>query len=48
LEPNNRRMLKTIFFIEKNSPEPKAFIRMYEPLEVTKCKKCIKVIEEQT
>ena len=28
-------------FIEQNSPEPevKVFVLMYEPLEVTKCKK---------
>ena len=35
-------------FIEQPSPEPKvkAFIPMYEPLEVTKCKKCGKVIAD--
>jgi hypothetical protein len=35
-------------FIEQNSPEPKvkAYVPMYEPLEVTKCKKCGKVIAE--
>jgi len=35
-------------FIEQNSPEPKVkvFIPMYEPLEVSKCKKCGKVIAE--
>lgn len=33
-------------FLEQPSPEPKAkvLIPMYEPLEVTKCKKCGKVI----
>ena len=35
-------------FIEQYSPEPKVkvFIPMYEPLEVTKCKKCGRVIAE--
>lgn len=35
-------------FIEQNSSEPKVklFIPMYEPLEVTKCKKCGKIIAE--
>jgi hypothetical protein len=35
-------------FIEQNSSEPKVivFIPMYEPLEVTKCKKCGKVLAE--
>ena len=35
-------------FIEQNSPELKveAFIPMYEPLELTKCKKCDKIIAE--
>jgi len=35
-------------FIEQNSPEPKVkvFIPMYEPLEVSKCKKSGKVIAE--
>jgi len=35
-------------FIEQNSPEPKVkvLIPMYEPLGVTKCKKCGKVIAE--
>ncbi len=35
-------------FIEQNGPEPKVkvLIPMYEPLEVTKCKKCGKVIAE--
>ncbi|MCP8309795.1 MAG: hypothetical protein H3Z54_14100 [archaeon] len=35
-------------FIEQNTPEPKvkAFIPMYEPLEVTKYKKCSKTIAE--
>ena len=35
-------------FIEPPSPEPKvkAFIPMYEPLEVSKCEKCGNVIAE--
>ena len=35
-------------FVEHNSPEPKVkvLIPMYEPLEVTKCEKCGKVIAE--
>jgi phage FluMu protein Com len=35
-------------FIEQISPEPKAkvLIPMYEPLEVTKCDKCGKIIAE--
>jgi len=35
-------------FVEQNSPEPKVkvFILMYEPLEVSKCEKCGKVIAE--
>jgi len=35
-------------FIEQNSPEPKVkvLIPMYEPLEVTECKKCGKIIAE--
>jgi len=35
-------------FIEQPSPEPKVkvFIPMYDPLEVTKCKKCGQVIAE--
>ena len=35
-------------FIEPDSPEPKVkvLIPMYEPLEVSKCKKCGKVIAE--
>ena len=35
-------------FIEQTSPEPKVkvFIPMYEPLEVTKCEKCGKIIAE--
>jgi phage FluMu protein Com len=34
--------------IEQNSSEPKVivFISMYEPVEVTKCKKCGKVLAE--
>jgi hypothetical protein len=33
-------------FLEHPSPEPKVkvFIPMYEPLEVTKCEKCGKVV----
>ena len=35
-------------FIEQNSPEPKVkvFIPMYEPLEVSKCEKCGKIVAE--
>jgi len=35
-------------FLEQTSPEPKVkvLIPMYEPLEVTRCKKCGKVIAE--
>jgi len=35
-------------FIEQPSPEPKVkvMIPMYEPLQVSKCKKCGKVIAE--
>ena len=35
-------------FIEQDTPEPKvkAYIPMYEPLEVVKCKKCGKIIAE--
>ena len=35
-------------FIEQNTIEPKvkAMIPMYEPLEVTKCEKCSKIITE--
>ena len=35
-------------FIEKKSPEPKimALVPMYEPLQVSKCKKCGKTIAE--
>ena len=35
-------------FIKQNTLEPKVkvMIPMYEPLEVTKCKKCSKVIVE--
>ena len=35
-------------FIEQNSIEPKvkAYVPMYEPLEVSKCKKCGKIIAE--
>jgi len=35
-------------FLEQPSPEPKVkvLIPMYEPLEVTRCKKCGKVIAE--
>jgi len=34
--------------VEQDSPEPKvkAYIPMYEPLEVVKCKKCGKIIAE--
>jgi len=42
------RVLANKIFIEQNTPEPKvkAFIPMYEPLEVTKYKKCSKTIAE--
>jgi len=42
------RVLVDKIFIEQNTPEPKvkAFIPMYEPLEVAKCEKCGKVIAE--
>ena len=35
-------------FIEQPSPEPKVrvLIAMYEPLQVSKCKKCRKIIAE--
>ena len=35
-------------FLEQPSPEPKVqvLIPMYKPLEVTKCKKCNKIIAE--
>jgi len=37
----------TIFFEQSSSePKVKAYIPMYEPLEVTKCKKCGKIIAE--
>jgi len=41
----NRVPANTIF-VEQNSPEPKVqvLIPVYEPLEVTKCKKCGKII----
>jgi hypothetical protein len=34
--------------VEQNSPEPKVkvFIPMYEPLQVSKCEKCGKVIAQ--
>jgi len=34
--------------IEQNSPEPKVkvFIPMYEPLQVSKCKKCGEIIAQ--
>ena len=43
----NRVPAKKIF-IGQNTPEPKAkaYIPMYKPLEVSKCKKCGKVIAE--
>ena len=42
------RVLVNKIFIEQSSPEPKVqiFIPMYEPLEVSKCKKCGKIIAE--
>jgi len=35
-------------FIEQNSPEPKVrvMIPMYKPLEISRCKKCGKIIAE--
>ena len=35
-------------FVEQNSSEPKVkvFIPMYEPLEVSKCQKCGKIIAQ--
>ena len=41
-------MLQTRFSLQQNSPEPKVkvLISMYEPLEVSKCKKCGKVLAE--
>jgi hypothetical protein len=35
-------------FIQQNTSEPKvkAFIPMYEPLQISRCKKCDKVITE--
>ena len=35
-------------FIRQNTPEPKVkfFIPMYEPLEVTKCKRCGNIVAE--
>lgn len=35
-------------FVEQNSPEPKVkvFIPMYEPLQVSKCEKCGKIIAQ--
>ena len=43
----NRASVNKVF-IEQNGPEPKVkvFIPMYEPLEITKCKKCGKAITE--
>jgi len=43
----NRVPVKKIF-LEQTSPEPKvkAYIPMYEPLEVVKCKKCGKIIAQ--
>ena len=39
---------KNKIFLEQPSPEPKVkvFIPMYEPLEVSECEKCGKVIAE--
>jgi len=41
-------MSRKQYFSARNSPEPKVkvFIPMYEPLEVSKCNKCGKVIAE--
>lgn len=35
-------------FIEQNSPEPKVkiLIPMYEPLELTRCRKCGEIVAE--
>ena len=33
-------------FIEQPSPKVKVMIPMYEPLKISKCKKCNKVIAE--
>ena len=35
-------------FIEQNSPEPKvkAYVPMYKPLQVSKCKRCGKIIAQ--
>jgi hypothetical protein len=35
-------------FVEQNSPKPqvKVFIPMYEPLQVSKCEKCGKIIAQ--
>jgi len=42
------RVLVNKIFIEQETSEPKvkAYIPMYEPLEVVKCKKCSKIIAE--
>ena len=42
------RVLVNKILIAQSSPEPKVkvLIPMYEPLEVTKCKKCGKVMAE--
>ena len=44
----NRVPVNKIFTEEANPTEPKAkaLIPMYEPLELTKCKKCGKIIAE--
>ena len=45
----NRVPVNKVFF-EPDSPEPKlkAYIPLYQPLQVTKCEKCGKVIGEPT
>jgi len=42
------RVLANKIFIEPDSPEPKVkvLIPMYEPLQISKCKKCGNVIAE--
>ena len=43
----NRFPVNKIFIEQKTSePKVKAYIPMYKPLEITKCKKCGKVIAE--
>jgi hypothetical protein len=47
-KPNEKlEVVENNIFIEQNSPEPKVkvLIPMYEPLEVTKCEKCNRIVE---